>query len=103
MTEAADLIIGIDAGTSVMKAVAFTLSGRQVASASVRNSYATGDDGSATQSLDQTWSDCARALRGLAEKVDRLATRTAAIAVTGQGDGTWLVGAGNRPVSDAWL
>lgn len=80
VTEAADLIIGIDAGTSVMKAVAFTLSGRQIASASVRNTYATGDDGSVTQSLDQTWLDCARALRGLGEKVEHLAKRTAAIA-----------------------
>jgi len=103
MAEPADLIIGIDAGTSVMKAVAFTLSGRQVASASVRNAYSTGEDGSVTQSLDQTWRDCARALRGLAERVERLAERTAAIAVTAQGDGTWLVGAGNRPAGDAWL
>ncbi|MGQ3215245.1 FGGY-family carbohydrate kinase [Shinella sp.] len=103
MAEAADLIIGIDAGTSVMKAVAFTLTGRQIASASVRNTYTTGDDGSVTQSLDQTWLDCTRALRGLADKVDRLADRTAAIAITAQGDGTWLVGAGNRPAGDAWL
>jgi len=103
MAETADLIIGIDAGTSVMKAVAFTLSGRQIASASVRNSYKTSDDGSVTQSLDQTWLDCARALRGLGEKVPDLSGRTAAIAVTAQGDGTWLVGAGNRPVGDAWL
>ena len=103
MTEAADLTIGIDAGTSVMKAVAFTLSGRQIASASVRNTYRTGDDGSVTQSLDRTWLDCTRALRGLAEKVQGLAGRAAAIAVTGQGDGTWLVGAQNRPAADAWL
>ncbi|MFC6446660.1 FGGY-family carbohydrate kinase [Shinella zoogloeoides] len=103
MAEPADLIIGIDAGTSVMKAVAFTLSGRQVASASVRNAYSTGEDGSVTQSLDQTWRDCTRALRGLAERVERLAERTAAIAVTAQGDGTWLVGAENRPAGDAWL
>ncbi len=103
MSEPADLIVGIDAGTSVMKAVAFTLGGRQIASASVRNSYKSGDDGSVTQSLDQTWLDCARALRGLSDKVERLAHRTAAIAVTAQGDGTWLVGSRNRPVSDAWL
>jgi len=103
VAETMDLIVGIDAGTSVMKAVAFTLAGRQIASASVRNTYTTGDDGSVTQSLDQTWLDCTRALRGLGEKVDNLAARTAAIAVTAQGDGTWLVGAGNRPVGDAWL
>ncbi len=97
------VIIGIDAGTSVIKAVAFDLSGNQIAAASVRNKYASGSDGSATQSLSQTWQDCVAAIRGLGEKVDNLASRTAAISVTGQGDGTWLVGSGNRPVGDAWL
>lgn len=103
MARSADLIIGIDAGTSVMKAVAFTLSGRQIASASVRNAYHTGDDGAVTQSLSQTWYDCTRALGELGGKVEGLADRAAAIAVTGQGDGTWLVGRDDRPVTDAWL
>ncbi len=103
MAENDQIIIGIDAGTSVIKAVAFDLSGAQIAISSVRNAYATGTDGSATQSLSQTWRDCVSALQGLSAKVHGLASRTAAIAVTGQGDGTWLVGAGNEPISDAWL
>lgn len=103
VTDEADLIIGIDAGTSVMKAVAFSTSGRQIASASVRNSYHVGNGGAVTQSLNQTWADCVRALLMLKDKVERLAQRTTAIAVTGQGDGTWLVGAENKPVTDAWL
>jgi erythritol kinase len=103
MSDSKDLIVGIDAGTSVMKAVAFTISGRQIASASVRNSYHTAEDGAVTQSLEQTWLDCARALRELGGKVENLATRAAAIAVTAQGDGTWLVGRDNKPVGDAWL
>jgi erythritol kinase len=103
MTSAQTIIIGIDAGTSVIKAVAFDLAGQQIAAASVRNRYATGEDGSATQSLAQTWLDCARALRDLGEKVVDLASRTAALAVTGQGDGTWLVGKDNAPAGDAWL
>lgn len=103
MTDTHRIIIGIDAGTSVIKAVAFGLSGTQIASASARNHYTTGADGSATQSLAQTWRDCVTALRGLGEKVPDLARRTAAIAVTGQGDGTWLVGPDNRPCGDAWL
>lgn len=103
MRDSNQIIIGIDAGTSVIKAVAFALSGRQIASASARNKYVTGDDGSATQSLSQTWLDCVTALRGLSAKVPDLAARTAAIAVTGQGDGTWLVGSGNAPAADAWL
>ncbi|UVC07459.1 carbohydrate kinase [Rhizobium sp. TH2] len=103
MVDRSDIIIGIDAGTSVIKAVAFDLSGRQIACASARNNYVTGDDGSASQSLDQTWLDCVFALQKLGSRVEGLAARTAAIAVTGQGDGTWLVGQGNKPVGDAWL
>jgi erythritol kinase (D-erythritol 1-phosphate-forming) len=98
-----DLIIGIDSGTSVIKAVAFDLAGRQISSSSVPNSYLSGTDGSATQPLDRTWADCTRALRGLSDSVADLARRTAAIAVTAQGDGTWLVDRDNRPVGDAWL
>lgn len=103
MADSSDLIIGVDAGTSVIKAVAFDLKGQQLASSSVRNSYVMGADGSATQSMQQTWHDCAAALRGLGDKVEGLASRTAAVALTGQGDGTWLVGQGNQAVSDAWL
>jgi erythritol kinase len=99
----ADILIGIDAGTSVIKAVAFGLAGEQIAAASVPNRYASGTDGSATQSLPRTWADCVTALRGLADKVDNLQARTAALAVTAQGDGTWLVGRGDAPVADAWL
>jgi erythritol kinase (D-erythritol 1-phosphate-forming) len=100
---ARDLLVGIDAGTSVIKAVAFDLSGRQIAVASLPNRYTTTADGAAFQPLDQTWADCAQTLRELGAKVEGLAQRTRAIAVTGQGDGTWLVGAGNRPATDAWL
>ena len=103
MKVGADLLIGVDAGTSVIKAVAFDLAGRQVGSASVPNRYASGPDGSATQSLAETWADCTAALRGLGDKVQNLGARTAAVAVTGQGDGTWLVGKRDEPVGDAWL
>ena len=99
----AELLIGIDSGTSVVKAVAFTLNGAQIAAFAVPNAYRAGGDGAATQSLAQTWADCATALRGLAEKVPNLAARTAAVSVTAQGDGTWLVGPGNTPIGDAWL
>lgn len=97
-----DILIGIDAGTSVIKAVAFDLGGRQIGAASVANRYDMGADGSATQSLSQTWADCAAALRGLGDRVPDLAARTAALAVTAQGDGTWLVGR-DGPAGDAWL
>ena len=98
-----DLIIGIDAGTSVLKAVAFDLAGRQIASSAVRNAYDSGADGAVTQSMPRTWADCVAALRGLHERIENLAARTAALAVTGQGDGTWLADGRNEAVGDAWL
>ena len=103
MTDGADLIIGIDAGTSVIKAIAFDLTGRQIAASAVRNRYELGPDGSATQSLPRTWAECVVAIKGLSKDVDNLASRVVAIALTGQGDGTWLVGEENKDVCDAWI
>jgi erythritol kinase len=103
MAPRGDLLIGIDAGTSVIKAIAFDLKGSQVAMASVPNRYQTRPDGAAVQDMDGTWSDCAQTLRDLGETVEGLAGRVAAIAVTGQGDGTWLVDSKNRPIGEAWL
>ncbi|MCH8551892.1 MAG: carbohydrate kinase [Natronospirillum sp.] len=103
MVESQDLLVGIDAGTSVIKAVAFTLDGEQVACSAIQNQYDFGRDGAVTQSLSVTWTECIKALRALGDDVPDLDRRTAAIAVTGQGDGTWLVGRDNVPVSDAWI
>ncbi|MAW86618.1 MAG: carbohydrate kinase [Phyllobacteriaceae bacterium] len=103
MTMGGDLIIGIDAGTSVIKSIAFDLSGRQVAVASTPNRYTVRPDGAAFQPLADTWDDCARTLRELGAKVPDLASRTVGLAVTAQGDGTWLVGKDNEPVADGWL
>jgi erythritol kinase (D-erythritol 1-phosphate-forming) len=98
-----DVLIGIDAGTSVIKAVAFDLGGEQIAVASVPNRYVTRPDGAATQPLNQTWDDCASTLHALAGLVPDLAARTAAIGVTAQGDGTWLIDKAGDPVGDGWL
>lgn len=98
-----DVLIGIDSGTSGIKSVAFDLSGQQLAMGSVPNRYTSLPDGSVTQPLPQTWDDVAATLRELGTKLPGLAARTAALAVTGQGDGTWLIDGQNAPVGDAWL
>ena len=79
-----DVLIGIDAGTSVIKAVGFDLSGRQLGAAAVPNRYTTGAQGAATQDMARTWDDCAAALRGLADHIPNLAGRTAAGRVPGR-------------------
>jgi erythritol kinase (D-erythritol 1-phosphate-forming) len=97
------VLIGIDAGTSVIKSVAFTIEGDQLASAAITNIYETLADGGAEQDMAQTWRDTAATLKQLSEKVPNLAQRLIAISVTGQGDGMWLVDRAGEPVAPAWL
>ena len=86
-----DVIIGIDAGTSLIKAVAFTLAGEQLADISLPNAYSTLGGGHVEQDMARTWRDTVAVIHGLATAVPELPSRVAAIAVTGQGDGTWLI------------
>lgn len=96
-----DVLIGIDAGTSVIKAVAFDLSGEEVASASRRNSYRTLPNGGVEQNMIRTWDDTVTVLREVTEAVG--AEKVLALGVTGQGDGTWLIDGDGTPVHDGWL
>ncbi|MGJ4931139.1 FGGY-family carbohydrate kinase [Bradyrhizobium sp. HKCCYLS2038] len=98
-----DVIIGIDAGTSVIKAVAFARDGRQLGDFAIPNSYTTAPGGRVEQDMARTWTDTVAALRGLGAALPDLAPRVAAIAVTGQGDGTWLIDAEGHPVAPALL
>jgi erythritol kinase len=102
-SQSRDVIIGIDAGTSLIKAVAFTQDGRQLGDVSLPNSYITSAGGRVEQDMVRTWSDTVAALRGLANAVPDLSSRVAAVAVTGQGDGTWLIDDDGRPVTPALL
>ena len=100
-----DLIIGVDAGTSVMKAVVFSLEGEELAVAGRPNHVHYGSGGRAEQDMDATWAALVEVLGELVQRVPGLPGRAAALALTGQGDGTWLVDAQGRPVGPAilWL
>ncbi len=98
-----DILIGIDAGTSVIKSVAFTRRGEQLAVAAVPNEYVTLANAGVEQDMARTWTDTARTLVMLSERVPNLNQRLIALAVTGQGDGTWLVDETGEPVAPAWL
>jgi erythritol kinase len=97
------ILIGIDAGTSVIKSVAFTTAGEQIAIAAIPNVYETLADGGVEQDMARTWRDTAQTLKQLSEKIPNLASRLIAISVTGQGDGMWLIDKHGEPVAPAWL
>ena len=98
-----DILLGIDAGTSVIKSVAFSLDGQQIAVAARPNIYQTLGGGQVEQDMDRTWADCAATLRELTERVPDFARRVAALAVTAQGDGSWLIDADGEPVGGGLL
>jgi len=98
-----DLLVGIDAGTSLIKAVAFDLRGQQLAMASRRNSYRTLANGGVEQDMERTWDNTVAVTRELGQKIEGMADRVLALGVTGQGDGTWLIDGEGMPIHDAWL
>ena len=59
------ILIGIDAGTSVIKSVAFAGDGTQLAVAAVPNVYVTHADGGVEQDMHVTWNAAAATLREL--------------------------------------
>lgn len=97
------VFIGLDAGTSVIKAVAFSADGRHLAAAARPNTYETLPNGGVEQDMARTFTDAAAVLAELVASNPDLSNDIAALAVTAQGDGCWLADADGEPVGRGWL
>ena len=100
-----DIIVGLDAGTSLIKFVAFTLEGKFIDSASVENKVYYREGSKAEQNLNETWEKVIESLGLLHQKIPNLQDRIAGLSITGQGDGSWPIDNQANPVGDAalWL
>ena len=100
-----EIIVGLDAGTSLIKFVAFDKYGKFIDSASVKNKVYYREGGKAEQNLEETWKKVIEAFKLLSNKIDRLSEKLEAICITGQGDGSWPIDKEGTPVGDAalWL
>lgn len=96
------VLIGIDIGTSVTKAVAFDSGGAALASATRRSHIERLSGGRVEQDLDDVVRTVAEVVR---ETTSALTEPPAALALTGQGDGLWLRDEGGRAVRPAisWM
>ncbi|OEJ62136.1 carbohydrate kinase [Streptomyces agglomeratus] len=96
------VIIGVDIGTSVTKAVAFDGEGIPLASATRRSSVVRLSGGRVEQDLDDVVRTVAEVVR---ETAAALPEPPLALALTGQGDGLWLRDADGRAVRPAisWM
>lgn len=98
-----DILIGIDAGTSMIKCAAFAATGELLALNSCANRYKTLPDGSAVQNMPATRDALIATLAGLTRELGAKAVRVKAAAITAQGDGMWLVDQAGEPVHEGWL
>lgn len=92
--------IAVDAGTSVIKAVAFDGKGQEVALAREKTEVLHLRVDFAEQSMDAVWAAVVSTVRNV---VSRLQEPVDGIAITAQGDGCWLVDAEGRPTGNAIL
>jgi len=90
----------IDAGTSVIKSVVFSDSGRELATARASVAVLRPHPEYAEQNMRDVWQAvCDTARRAIADSGETIH----AIATTAQGDGAWLVDGSHQPVANAIL
>ena len=99
------VVLGIDAGTTAVKAVLYSLEGETLAAGHRSVAVVRTPDGGAESDIDLVWEAVVGAVRQALSQARSAAPDVVAIGVTGQGDGAWLVDAEGRPVRPAalWL
>ena len=102
-----DLILGLDAGTSVVKAALFDRGGRELAVVRRPTPLYSPEPTWSETSMEATWAMAAEAIRTLlAQGLDGrplAPTRIAAVGLTGNMVGAWLIDAQGEPVRAAIL
>jgi erythritol kinase len=99
VTEA--LFIGVDVGTTAVKAAAYTAAGIQVALARQSVQVQRLQDGFSELSMDLLWDSVQLCLKDVVAEINPNDVRT--IGVCGQGDGLWMLDARMQPVRNAIL
>ena len=98
-----DLLLGIDIGTSVVKVALFDRAGKELATANRRTVLHAAHPGWTETSMAGTWQATVEALRHLFAESRIAAERVAAVGVTGNMIGAWLIDAEGLSVRDAIL
>ncbi len=97
------IVIGVDGGTTAVKAVAFDLAGNIRAKHYESIPVMYGKNGEAEQDMEAIWKGVSTCLRSVVEQC--VESEIVAIGLTGQGDGAWLVDENGEPLGPAatWL
>ena len=95
------LLIGIDVGTTTVKAAAYALDGTQATVARRPITVLRDTDGTSEIDMETMWTAVTECLREIAGRIDT--DRLAGIGVCGQGDGLWALDEDLKPVRNAIL
>ena len=93
---AADLLLGIDIGNTVVKAVLFDLAGRQVARHGVDGTTLKPAPGMVERPAAELWANAQAAIAGCMQGIDP--ARIAAIGLAGHGNGLYLLDRAGEPL-----
>lgn len=96
-------VVGVDAGTSTVKAVLFDGDWQVVATASRPMGVQRPRPGWAEQDMDDVWLAVVEVISEVVSRGTASGQVVDTLAVTAQGDGCWLVDPGGRPVRPALL
>lgn len=97
------LLLGLDVGSTVTKAVVFAADGTERGRAQVRRDHDGPSPGRVERGMDRLWADATAAIRDAVGAAAVSPTDIQAIGVTGHGDGLYLLDAAHRPVRPAIL
>lgn len=98
MAEDKRYILGLDAGNTVIKAVLFDLSGRQVAIKAIDGQSHTPKPGHVERDLNELWRNARDAIRGCIEAAGIEPGAIAAIGCAGHGNGLYLIDKAGEPL-----
>lgn len=93
--------LGLDIGTTAIKAAAYTLQGALVARMEAPSRSFADDHGGTEQNMMSVWRGVCETLRGICDQLE--GRPIASLGVCGQGDGLWLLGHDGSPLGHAML
>ncbi|MFP3042175.1 carbohydrate kinase [Treponema primitia] len=98
-----DLVIGVDIGTSSIKAAVVTLRGERIGTASEKVSVIRSKDGFSGQDMNVVWEVVASCINNSMRAAKVSGDAIAAVACAGQGDGAWMIDKTGKPLGQAVL
>jgi sugar (pentulose or hexulose) kinase len=98
-----DLVIGVDIGTSSIKAAVITPLGESIGKGSEQVSVIRSKNGFSNQDMNSVWEAAASCIKKSMDEAHVSGDAIAAISCAGQGDGAWMLDKSGKPLGQAVL